>query len=263
MLTLPVMLTPVSALEDDIEADLPKIGSTIEAVQATARKAKSHQSGLKEASPRISKHRANVRELYILALLLEEVAAAEAGSQEQGILHELAEKLRGEVEKLENPWPVRWPDGESSPTPIDIKHVLSVTGRIATIARNAQRSASRTENGYSEWNWDAPKRVAARKESHQLIYSLESPKDVYAAAVMLHEYQKDTGGNPEDWVLQDAIGVPALRLCKLGTKEAYMYFLKLQALYAWDAGEALLFKEMEEKYFGRFVTQERRTWLER
>ncbi len=97
-----------------------------------------------------------------------------------------------------------------------------------------------------------------------LINGLDSPKDIFAVAVMLARYQQDTGGNPEDWLLyQDAELMPARRLGELGTPEAYIYFRKLHELYGFDGGGSLLYREMERKYFDRLLTPERREHIRR
>ncbi len=256
LILAPVILAaPLHAVDPDCEADLPKVGTTLTALQSIARSAGDGQVAFREAEALLAP--LNLRELYILALLLPEVAP-EVGDEARDILFTLVDDLKVRTIKLNGHEP-RWPGGECLPAPLDMQRVLAVTGRIATSARNARREAERSEGGYGEWGWKSPKRVAARREMQALIDGLDSPKDIYAVAVMLGEYQKDSGGNVVDWLLyQDAGLMPAVRLGKLGTAEAYTYFLKLHALYGRDGGGSLLYKEMEREYFGHMLTPARR-----
>ncbi len=256
-----VLVAPLLASQEDPEADLPKVGRTLTTLRGLARSAESEQAARRDAQALLTP--LNMRECYILALLLPEIAAEESSELPRRSLLALAEQVKTRAQEQWDYYRDRWPGGECLPAPLDMQRVLAVTGRIATIARNAQREALRRPDGYSEWSWKSPKRKSARKEMRALIDSLDSPKDIYAVAVMLLEYQKDTGGNVEDWLLyQDAEHMPATRLGALGTPEAYTYFLKLHALYGSDGAGSMLYKEMELKYFGPLLTPERRREIE-
>ncbi len=258
-----ILVAPQLVAQEDPEADLPKVGRTLTTFQRVARQSERGTGSLNQAQSLLNA--LNPRESYILALLLPEVAAEESRELPRRSLLALAEQAKTRAQEQSPFYRDRWPGGECLTAPLDMQRVLAVTGRIATIARNAQREAELRPDWYSsgEWGWNSPKRRAARKEMRARIDSLDSPKDIYAAAVMLREYQEESGGNVEDWLLyQDAEHMPAARLGELGTPEAYTYFRKLHALYGSDGAGSMLYAEMELKYFSPLLTPERRKEIE-
>ena len=137
----------------------------------------------------------------------------------------------------------------------EIPRAITLALQLEKLATEAQSTLQQLANKEEPYAREREISKTLYEQYHnqieQLIYAEQNPQTLYLLISILYEGY-NLHESLHDRLLFSAVQIAEIALAKLGTWEAYRYFLRLKSAYGSDGAGVSLYLHMEYKYFKKY-----------